>query len=85
MAFGIAYTISLVMTLGALLFYFRAILKSKTAYWLVAFVALVYVVNFMVLQMETYALLAGSLVLFVLLCGVMYLTANINNRTIETE
>lgn len=84
-AFGIAYTISLVMTLGALLFYFRAILKSKTAYWLVAFVALVYVVNFMVLQMETYALLAGSLVLFVLLCGVMYLTANINNRTIETE
>lgn len=28
--------------------------------------------------METYALLVGSLVLFVLLCVVMYLTTNIN-------
>lgn len=36
--------------------------------------------------METYALLAGSLVLFLLLCVVMYLTSNIdNNKLLKTE
>ena len=40
----------------------------------------VYALNYMLLQMETYALLAGSVVLFLLLCVVMYLTANINNN-----
>lgn len=46
------------------------------------FVALVYALNYMLLQMETYALLAGILVLFLLL----YLTTNINTKEqSETE
>ena len=44
------------------------------------FVTLVYILNYMLLQMQTYALLSGSLVLFLLLCVVMYLTANMNSK-----
>ena len=36
--------------------------------------------NYMLLQMETYALLAGSLVLFLLLCVVMYLKADMSKN-----
>ena len=78
--FAVAYIVAAVMTTGALMLYFRAILKSHSAYMLGGFVALVYALNYMLLQMETYALLAGSLVLFLLLCVVMYITANINNN-----
>ena len=78
--FGIAYAIAALMTTSALIFYFRAILKNRSAYMLGGFVALVYAINYLLLQMDTYTLLAGSLVLFLLLCVVMYLTANINNN-----
>lgn len=74
MTFVLAYVIAALMTTGALMFYFRAILKNRSAYLLGGFVALEYQLNYMLLQMETYALLAGSLVLFVPLCVVMYLT-----------
>ena len=86
-AFGVAYIIATLMTTGALMFYFRAILKSRSAYILGGFVAFVYTLNYMLLQMETYALLAGSLVLFLLLSVVMYLTANNNdnNQLVKTE
>ena len=84
--FWLAYVIAALMTTGALVFYFRAILKSCSAFVLGGFVALVYLLNYMLLQMETYALLAGSLLLFLLLCIVMYLTANINNKELfKTE
>ncbi len=78
--FGWAYLIAALMTIGALLLYFRAILKSRSAYVLGGFIAVVYAVNYVLLQMETYALLAGSLVLFALLSVVMYLTANMNTK-----
>lgn len=78
--FGVAYIIAALMTTGALMLYFRAILKSHSAYILGGFVAVVYALNYMLLQMETYALLAGSIVLSMLLCGVMYPTANMNNN-----
>ncbi len=84
--FGVAYVIAALMTTVALMLYFRAILKSRSAYVLGGFVAVVYALNYMLLQMETYALLAGSLVLFLLLCVVMYLTANISSKELnQTE
>ena len=83
--FGVAYVLAALMTTGALMLYFRAILKNRSAYMLGGFVALVYALNYILLQMETYALLAGSLLLFVLLSVVMYLTANINNNKAITK
>lgn len=74
--FGIAYLIAATMTIIALTLYFRAILKSRSAYMLGGFVSIVYLLNYMLLQMETFSLLAGSLILFAVLCVVMYLTAN---------
>ncbi len=86
MTFGAAYIVAALMTTGALMFYFKAILRSRSAYILGGFVAVVYALNYMLLQMETYALLAGSVVLFLLLCVVMHLTADINNKqTDKTE
>lgn len=79
-AFGVAYTISASMTTVALMLYYKGILKNRSAYMLGGFVALVYILNYILLQMETYALLSGSLVFFLLLCAVMYLTSNINNK-----
>lgn len=86
-SFGVAYLIAAVMTIGALILYFRAILKGRSAYLLGGFVATVYAINYILLQMESYTLLAGSLVLFALLCGVMYFTANLNGitKTSKTE
>ena len=86
-SFGMAYLIAAVMTIGALMLYFRAILKGRSACLLGGFVATVYAINYILLQMESYTLLAGSLVLFALLCGVMYFTANLNGiaKTSKTE
>lgn len=80
MSFGLAYALAATMTTLALLGYFRGILKDKTAYLLVALVALAYIVSYVLVQMETYALLSGSLILFVVLAVVMYFTRNLNKK-----
>ena len=79
MVVGLAYLIAAAMTTGSLVLYFRAILRNRSAYILGLFTAAVYGVNYILIQMETYALLAGSMVLFFLLCLVMHLTADADN------
>ncbi len=74
--FGLAYIIAAVMTTSALVVYFRAILKNSKAFIMGGLIASVYGINYLLLQMDTYALLTGSLVLFALLSVVMYFTAN---------
>ena len=78
MSFSLAYALAAVMTVAALFGYFRGILRDKTAWLLTALVALAYLLSYVLLQMETYALLAGTLLLFALLAGIMYLTRNLN-------
>ncbi len=77
LSFGKAYALSAVMTTAALTLYFRGILKSKAAWVLGALIALAYALCYVLLQMKTYALLFGTLLLFALLCIVMYFTRNI--------
>ena len=89
MGFSLAYALAALMTVAALFGYFRGILRDRSAWLLTALVALAYLLSFVLLQMETYALLAGTLVLFVLLVGIMYLTRNLNRseeqpKTTET-
>lgn len=76
MSFSLAYVIAALMTVGALFGYFRGILRDRSAWLLTALVALAYLLSYVLLQMETYALLAGTLMLFVLLVCIMYLTRN---------
>ena len=76
LSFGLSYLIAAGMTVLALTGYYSGIFKNKLAGILAATVALAYLISYVLLQMENYALLAGTLVLFLLLCGVMYLTRN---------
>lgn len=76
--FGWSYLTASVMTTIALTLYYIGILKSKSAWILGGFISIMYIVNYILLQMETHSLLAGSLLLFVLLSVMMYFTANMN-------
>ena len=82
MRFPVAYVLAALMTVAALFGYFRGILRDRSAWLLTALVALAYLLSYILLQMETYALLAGTLVLFVLLVGIMYLTRNLNHPAV---
>jgi inner membrane protein len=64
------------MTTGALGGYFYGFLKSKVALAFTFGTAALYAYIYMMLQMETGALLFGSLALFVILAVVMYFTRN---------
>lgn len=81
LGFGFSYILATLMTITALTLYFRGILKSKSANLLGVFLILVYCVNYLLLGMATYALLAGSLVIFALLSVVMYMTTNSNKKS----
>ena len=80
MRFPLAYALASLMTVAALLGYFRGILRDRSAWLLTALVALAFLLSYILLQMETYAFLAGSLLLFVLLTGIMYLTRNLTRQ-----
>ena len=80
LAFSLSYLIAALMTVVALGAYFIAIVKGKWAYLLTALVAIAYSVIYILLQMETFAFLAGTLLLFVILCFIMYLTRNLESR-----
>ena len=77
LSFGVSYLIASVMTTAALGGYFVGIVKNKWAYLLTGLVALAYGIIYVLLQMETFAFLAGTLLLFIILCIIMSLTRNL--------
>ena len=85
MAFSWSYLIAAGMTVLALGGYFLGILKDKFAYILTALVALAYGISYILLQMDTYAYLAGTIVLFVLLTVVMYFTKDLRLDTSKSS
>ena len=85
LSFGLSYLIAAVMTTVALGGYFIAIFKNKWAFLLTALVAVAYGVIFVLLRMETFAFLTGTLLLFAILCLIMYLTRNLQGGDTETE
>ena len=77
--FGAAYLVSAVATVGLITGYAVAILKNRTASWMVgSILAILYAYLYILLQLEDYALLMGSIGLFAVLCAVMYLTRKID-------
>ncbi|MBO4605372.1 MAG: cell envelope integrity protein CreD [Bacteroidales bacterium] len=85
MSFAVAYLIASVMTTAALGGYFMGLVKNKWAVLLTALVAVAYGVIYILLQMETYAFLTGTLLLFVILCVIMFLTRNMQLEPAERE
>ena len=81
MRFPVEYGLAALMTIAALYGYFRGILRDRSTWLLTALVAMAYLLSYVLLQMQTYALLAGTLLLFVLLVCIMYLTRNLNRES----
>ena len=85
LSFGRAYALAAVMTTAALTGYFRGILKHASAWILGGLVAVAYILSFILLQMETYALISGTLILFGILYAIMWFTRNLTRQTPDPE
>lgn len=79
LGFTPAYLIAAVMTIVLLTLYMTGILKiRKTAFTIGGLLAILYLYIYVLIQMETYALLAGSLGLFIILATIMYYSQKVN-------
>lgn len=86
LGFSLAYLVSTIMTIILLTLYLRGVLKiRKTAYTIGGLMTLLYAYIFVLIRMETYALLAGSIGLFVILAIIMYYSQKINWNNNQTE
>ncbi|MDE6326517.1 MAG: cell envelope integrity protein CreD, partial [Duncaniella sp.] len=75
LSFGLSYLIASVMTIGLVAVYMRGVLKSaKIAMAIGALLTIIYVFIYILLCLETFALLTGSLGLFIALAAIMYAT-----------
>ncbi len=80
-AFGAAYALSAAVSTGLIAFYGRSILKSTRRAWLVGgMLGGVYGYLYFVLQMEDFALLAGTGALFAVLAAVMVATRKLTGE-----
>jgi inner membrane protein len=74
-----AYMLASAGIIGLLTFYSAAVLKSwKRARFLAAMLIGLYALLYVLLNLEAYSLLIGSVLMFVALAGVMYMTRNID-------
>lgn len=77
--FGPAYLVASVLTIALVGGYMLGIIKrKKPAFIMTALLVVLYIYVFILIQLETYALLAGSLGLFVILAMVMYFSKKID-------
>lgn len=75
LSFGLSYLIASVMTIGLVTVYMRGVLKSaKIAAAIGALLTIIYAFIYILLCLETFALLTGSLGLFIALAAIMYAT-----------
>jgi inner membrane protein len=74
-----AYWISCLSVIGLIAFYSAAVLSNKKmAVMLAASLSAIYGFLFIIIQIETYALLFGSIGLFIILALTMYFTRKIS-------
>lgn len=77
--FTFAYLLASAAIIGLLAFYSAAVLKSwKRARFLAAMLIGLYALLYVLLNLEAYSLLIGSVLMFFALAGVMYMTRNID-------
>lgn len=76
--FNAAYLVAALMTVLMEFFYARSVLSStKLATYVAATLTLLYSFIFILIQLKDFALLAGSLGLFVILAGIMFISRQI--------
>lgn len=81
-AFSYSYLIAAVMTIGLITTFMAAILKNnrKTALIVGLLLSVLYVFLYVLLQLETFALLVGSIGLFIILAVAMFVTVKLRNE-----
>ncbi len=84
MSFGYAYFIASAMTIVMITLYLMGVLKhKKMALAVGGMLTLIYAYIFVLLSLETYALLAGSIGLFIVLALIMYYSLKLRTEEIE--
>ncbi len=79
LGFGVAYLISAVATVGVISGYCATVLRTRgRAVLLASALAALYGLLYVLVQMQSYALLVGSIGLFVALAAAMYLTRHVD-------
>ncbi len=79
--FGASYLIASVMTIGLVGIYMLGIIKSrKIAITIAALLSVIYLFIYILLCLETFALLTGSIGLFIALAAIMYASLRIKPR-----
>ncbi|NDV59371.1 cell envelope integrity protein CreD [Bacteroides sp. 519] len=79
MVFGLAYIIASGLTIGLIGLYIRGIMKSwRPAFVMIGLLTALYTYIYILIQLETLALLAGSLGLFVIQAILMYFSKKID-------
>ncbi|MBI2589413.1 inner membrane CreD family protein, partial [Candidatus Berkelbacteria bacterium] len=77
--FGAAYIISSIATVGLITLYSKSVLAhGKMALTQGSILAFLYLFIYIILQLEDYALIIGSVLLFSILAAVMYLSRKVN-------
>jgi len=85
-AFSFSYLISSLCIIGMITLYARSIVQDKKLTIIMSCILiLLYLFIFSIIQMEDYALLMGSMGLFVVLAIIMYLSRKINWYAIKTN
>ena len=84
--FGLAYLISMVATIGLITLYSKSVLaNTKMALTQGSILAFLYLFIYIILQLEDYALLIGSILLFSILAIVMYLSRKVDWYTVSSD
>ncbi len=79
LSFLLSYLIASVMTIGLITLFMRALLHStRPALFVTVLLAVLYLFIYIIMQLESYALLVGSLGLFAILAAAMYASRKIN-------
>ena len=79
LTFLLSYIIASVMTIGLITLFMRALLKIHRAALLIGLLLLIlYAFIYVIMQLESYALLVGSLGVFIILAVAMYASQKIN-------
>lgn len=79
--FGKAYLVSALATIGLLTWYVRSVLSGRMALFIAFLLTLLYGFIFTLIQLQDYALLMGSIGLFITLGVVMYFSRKIKWET----
>ena len=86
MIFNIAYWLASILTLSLITFYSWGVLKSKKlAIMVLGILFIMYSFIFTIIQLEDYALLIGSIGIFIILTIVMYYSRGIDWYNIKLE